>query len=35
VVGILTIGVIGMLFDALFRVIIKRAIKGGVDDSWS
>ena len=35
IVGILAIGIIGILFDKAFSLLIKRLIKGGVDDSWS
>ena len=34
-VGILTIGMIGVLSDKAFSFVIKKVVKGGVDDSWS
>ena len=35
IVGILTIGIVGILFDKAFSLLMKKLIKGGVDDSWS
>ncbi|MCL1991828.1 MAG: ABC transporter permease [Spirochaetes bacterium] len=34
IVGIITIGIIGILFDKLFSLALKKAIRGGIDDSW-
>lgn len=35
IVGILVIGIVGVLCDKLFSALIKKAVHGGVDDSWS
>lgn len=35
IVGILVIGIVGVLCDKLFSALIRKAVHGGVDDSWS
>jgi len=35
IVGILTIGVIGILVDKVFSLATRKVVKGGEDDSWS
>ena len=35
IVGIFVIGIVGYLCDRLFSLAIKKALHGGVDNSWS
>lgn len=35
IVGIITIGIVGCICDKVFSMVIKKAVHGGVDDSWS
>jgi len=35
IVGIFVIGIVGVFCDKLFSALIKKAVHGGVDDSWS
>jgi sulfonate transport system permease protein len=35
IVGIITIGILGVLCERLFSAGVRRTMRWGIDDSWS